>query len=777
MIPGKGSSGGDLSLHDIRRSWEEWKRSTQTRMQTADSCDEDSRSTNSLMVNPDDESGQRSDPFTGSPQDHAVPISYYPLDKDQDEIRLITILPSSNSSPLVCCALETVSLKSVIPEYKDFISESDSAATMNSRKMALNWANLHNSNVRDSSDHNAITHPTRSSYRFLWGDYAALSYVWGDSTSTNQIVINGKTTPVGRNLEIALRALSKQPVFQDGLKLWVDAICINQGDGQEQGHQIGKMRDIYGNAQTVIGWLGEENNNSDKAIDLIQAMCHASTDNHGEEIEAKLRIDPEYLGSGCWVALHDLMLRDFWFRLWIIQEIVLGASSLVLHCGSRVIQWTTFCQDIGFLYEHLWNVKDDLLVYEIRAMDPQAAEMPLAWITSSIHLVYQDLWALSHLEAQGGGDRLNFAHLLDLANSAMSKNPRDKVYGLFAMMEPRIAKSLIPNYKLKLWKVHARIAKMFICMYGTLEPIREGNPWGIACNNPSWAADWTWNGRIRHRRPETNLWGPFWSQKGPLPIIRAAIAYNASGEEPMKISFSDDDLHLTCRGFLVDEISGLTSRELGYWEWAEQSMVQPEQENTAYGNSDGIAEAIYRTLVMDRVAGGEKASERHAAILNLPCKFPNAVKQFEHLGWKWLSSQRVHYFRWEEWRQANRNFRLMGRTFDEYFSETIPKDASEYDYTEVYSCFDRTCKGRRLMTTKHGYLGWAPDNMCGSEEDQVRLGDKIAIIFGCSTPIVIRPQGNFFQVLGEAYVQGLMDGEALEFLKSGQCKVQDFLLY
>jgi hypothetical protein len=778
MIPGKGFSGGeDRPVYEIMRSLG-WKRSVQAKIQIEQSCDEDSSPTNSLVVNPDDEYGQRSDLFTIPPQDQAVPISYSPLDEDQDEIRLVTLLPVSKSSPLVNCALETVSLKSVTPEYKTFILESDYSTSMNSRKMALNWANLHGSNVLDNSDHNAITHPTRLSYRFTWGDYAALSYVWGDPTPTQQIVVNGKTTLVGRNLEVALRALSKQPVFQDGLKLWVDAICINQDDCQERGHQIRKMRDIYGNAQIVIAWLGEEYNNSNKAMDLVHALSQASIDNNGEEIEAKLRIDPEYLGSGCWLALEELMSRDFWFRLWIIQEIVLGASSLVLQCGTRVIPWMSFCQGIGFLYDHLWYIKDDLRALELGARGPNSAYRPPGWSTLSLHLVYQDLWALSQREARGGGDNLSFSRLLDLANATMSQDDRDKVYGLVGLMDPTITKILVPDYRIDVSKVYVGIARIFIRTYGTLEPIGEGNPWG-GTNTPSWAADWTWDGRSRHRRPETCLWGPgtgaFWHQRGPLPIVRAPVAYNASGEEPMEISFSDDGLRLTCRGFLIDEISGLTARENGYFKWLEQSMVQPEQENTAYGNSEAVAKALYRTLVMDRVAGGKKSSERHAAILNLPCKFQNAREQFKRLGWRWLSNQEGYYFRWERWREANRKFRLMGRTLDEYFNETIPDGASEYDYTEVYSLFDRTCKGRRLMTTKHGYLGWAPDNLYGSDEDQARVGDKIGIIFGCSKPIVIRPQGNYFLVLGEAYVEGLMDGEALEFLKLGQCEVQDFL--
>jgi hypothetical protein len=66
--------------------------------------------------------------------------------------------------------------------------------------------------------------------------------------------------------------------------------------------------------------------------------------------------------------------------------------------------------------------------------------------------------------------------------------------------------------------------------------------------------------------------------------------------------------------------------------------------------------------------------------------------------------------------------------------------------------------------------------MYGNDDNQVRPGDKIAIIFGCSTPIVIRPHGAFFQVLGESYIQGIMDGEALGFLESGQREAQNFTL-
>lgn len=79
------------------------------------------------------------------------------------------------------------------------------------------------------------------------------------------------------------------------------------------------------------------------------------------------------------------------------------------------------------------------------------------------------------------------------------------------------------------------------------------------------------------------------------------------------------------------------------------------------------------------------------------------------------------------------------------------------------------------MTTENGYMGWAPDNIYGTDENQAREGDMIAILFGCSTPVTVRRCGIMFQVLGGTYVQGLMEGEAMKSLKSGVYDVQDLV--
>jgi hypothetical protein len=167
-------------------------------------------------------------------------VSYSPLNEDKDEIRLITLARKSGESSLVHCYLEKVSLKSYIPEYQMYISSLSSRGSK--RRVLANWARMR-CPPRQEPEQDAMENcvPVVEGYRFLWGDYAALSYVWGDEDRTGTIVVNGRETRVTRNLERALRALRGRPNFDDRYKLWVDALCINQEDYEERDHQVGKM--------------------------------------------------------------------------------------------------------------------------------------------------------------------------------------------------------------------------------------------------------------------------------------------------------------------------------------------------------------------------------------------------------------------------------------------------------------------------------------------------------------------------------------------------------
>jgi heterokaryon incompatibility protein (HET) len=83
--------------------------------------------------------------------------------------------------------------------------------------------------------------------------YDALSYTWGDLSTTYPLICGGKELRIHHNLHQALPYLANRP---STLPLWIDAMCINQADGREKMEQIRLMSEIYRRGACVWAWLG-----------------------------------------------------------------------------------------------------------------------------------------------------------------------------------------------------------------------------------------------------------------------------------------------------------------------------------------------------------------------------------------------------------------------------------------------------------------------------------------------------------------------------------------
>jgi hypothetical protein len=54
------------------------------------------------------------------------------------------------------------------------------------------------------------------------------------------------------------------------------------------------------------------------------------------------------------------------------------------------------------------------------------------------------------------------------------------------------------------------------------------------------------------------------------------------------------------------------------------------------------------------------------------------------------------------------------------------------------------------------------------------VGDIICVLFGCSLPVVLRKKNGYYNFLGECYVHGIMEGEAVRALEKGEVESQLF---
>lgn len=198
--------------------------------------------------------------------------------------------------------------------------------------------------------------------------YEALSYAWGDSQLSRLIWVNGKVMGISQNLESALEHL-RHP--SEPRNLWVDAICIDQGNVLERNEQVALMRDIYRSAQRVLVWLGESTEDSDLAFDLIETLSgddfpgdmdglddlddldmsalHTSLSIEMSRVAAEkkkrhmrlvslLSLGGEIPERTMQALRGTFTQRAWWSRIWVIQEVVSAREALLI-CGERSFAW------------------------------------------------------------------------------------------------------------------------------------------------------------------------------------------------------------------------------------------------------------------------------------------------------------------------------------------------------------------------------------------------------------------------------------------------------
>ncbi|KAF5001513.1 hypothetical protein FGRMN_984 [Fusarium graminum] len=176
--------------------------------------------------------------------------------------------------------------------------------------------------------------------------YKALSYTWGDVEWENdtrhhlpRVFVDNVEVDATDNLRLALLNIRNSKCDE---VLWIDAICINQKDNREKGHQVKQMGHIYQNAEDVLIWLGPSNEAIRDLFELITMLDQRARDistpvRHGEWIrhchdllvhQYEKAKTPQNIG-----ALKQLMSRRWFRRIWILQEVAMARTARIL-CGS-----------------------------------------------------------------------------------------------------------------------------------------------------------------------------------------------------------------------------------------------------------------------------------------------------------------------------------------------------------------------------------------------------------------------------------------------------------
>jgi len=272
--------------------------------------------------------------------------------------------------------------------------------------------------------------------------YVALSYHWGDQTSTRPISLDGRAKQVTASLEAALQALRARGIPV----VWVDALCINQPDPYEKVYQLSMMGSIFSKAAKVVAWLGPAADDSSNAIQALASMRYSN------------RLRP---------AISSLLQRPYWTRAWIIQELA-KASKAEVWCGADVLPWDVFVRGV----QGWWAYS------KIRVGDFDHSIMVLQYFRNA------------EADVRKGAARMLLSAAMVRSLDTKASLNRDKIYALLGVARDGRETVPTPNYLEEDAVVFDTVLKQMIIEQGQLNLIFLAGTKRSRGIPPSWLPRW-----------------------------------------------------------------------------------------------------------------------------------------------------------------------------------------------------------------------------------------------------------------------------------------------
>ncbi|KAM0429218.1 hypothetical protein ACHAPT_006432 [Fusarium lateritium] len=558
--------------------------------------------------------------------------------------------------------------------------------------------------------------------------YTALSYTWGPQVFEATIECDGYEKKITKSLEAALRRF-RQP--RDPIMMWIDQICINQDDEAEKKKQIRLMGRIYERARNTVIWLGEAENESGSALQLIERITSCLHYTLSEvDLENLERIDLPASNSRAWKDLWDLLSRPWFTRVWIIQEAILSAEpGTWFACGNRFMPWATLTT--ACIYLETCGISRKMHEKFGPGLGQNRDVCEVVWSLESQRLDYRS----------GPGPEL-FKLLTKIRNSNCY-DPKDRIYGLLGVCEDGDRQAVI-----KYDKAGPTAVDLYVNM-ATHQLLKKPIP-GMNLTQVLAAVD--------HESLDLPSWVPDWRvppRMYPLGLSFAHSVYQASGRFKQFSNREDDgkkplarihDKELIVQGVFFDTLAEtspvFTEPDLTYDNPAMENKVlltavafvsQIQHSESPYT----IFTALWKTLIAGKNGDGmlrcpETFAEVFSFLLDQTTgKSPSVAGQTYSVrqkrpkgkGGLELSSLKT---------------RTLGQTFE-----------------EARTALRRALKNRRLGITSRGYLGLFPWH--------VSNGDIVYVFETCALPFTLRPAENDkFRYIGECFVHGIMEGEAVE---------------
>ncbi|KAK4449544.1 heterokaryon incompatibility protein-domain-containing protein [Podospora aff. communis PSN243] len=569
------------------------------------------------------------------------------------------------------------------------------------------------------------------SYAWSLDDRPSQQQIWAPITGPKEILVNGKRLVVQESLAAALHRYrrlgcsylrrDKGPWKGKAEYIWADAICIDQSNLPEKTSQVSMMHEIYRRARRVFIDLGIVRDDWISALCLMDTIQSITSLMHyprgpaffdDETISDIFELPP--VDHIAWNALGHTLEMPWFRRTWVVQEMALPRREPIAMFGRYCFGLEKFFKVLDFIQDQGYH---NALSRNSFARD-----------TGLVNAVKMHGIRRNHHR----GTLFSVA-LLERIRDFAARDPRDKVFGVLSLMPGN--ERILPDYSLAVDQAYTRYAKQIIIAgYGP----RLLDTAGLQRRTPG--------------DPLSRTWVPDWRAQSLIPRIISHIRqhpYRASG--PLRQNFSlvppnphptDASLEfplLKIQAYPLDTILATTDILFPDLLLGKSTPFQPVFRTisdfitthralcSARYNTDNLDDITARTLLMD---------DLYLAQENTLLTYSEITYPGENFRTMMDDAEAVN----AELKSETRKMSPL-KTFQKQTNATLPD--------------------RRLGVTRGGYMGIFP----GVAEE----GDGIFIVAGAGVPFVLREvmgevkreEVRRFQLVGDAYVHGVMYGEAL----------------
>jgi Heterokaryon incompatibility protein (HET) len=589
-------------------------------------------------------------------------------------------------------------------------------------------------------------------------NFETLSYTWGKRARDVPIFILPDPLPANGKINTALSvtpqlyAALRRLRYQDTSRfLWIDQICIDQTNGEEKGHQVLLMGQIYAFSTRTIIWLGEEDEHRSRMEKLLTAIS-GSPDRNSDIRAVKNLVEDKTEGENRLHAITNFLNRDFFTRAWIFQEAVLGRQ-LIVRFGGLEIPFDNLKRLVDAVKELQYNTGG----YAQSIMKTTVGYDTLDLIQHARHpgSCHDELCILFKEQLQPSPSerdtekRPNFLQILFEALLRFSAtDDRDLIYAFLSSRFQRFSPSndIIPDYSTSVTQVWTNAAHCIIAETQTLDifAAARGNESPKYEDLPSWVPDWS--DCFRFARPIY------------APDFRSS--FNACHGRPHMSDIVPDNpqspYELLIRGKAIRSIA-----------WRSPLNFETSYYRSGAGISTFLDVATHvndvrNHLTIQRNLSGEAVSRRWPDLRSTVLRTLLADGAFGHI--QPLERDGVVSMK-ELDRIIEKEAEIVemkARIEDRKEVPNVNRWRSDYAVLEKLWQWALVAQRKVLFMTR-GLDGAGVENIeMGIAGADVRDGDAVLILHGSRVPVVLRRveggQGRW-RVISQAYVQGWMYGD------------------